>query len=427
VDEFDLDGALQAALSRLTLISDVGTALFSATGAETALERAGRVLARDLGDWCVLDLCDGEGGLDRTTVVGRGEGPGVRRERVVPGGDGPMARVLAGAGPLVLSAEQIARAEHDPACAMLSRLGASGAVMAPLRARREVFGAVTVARAGRERGFGAEDATLADEVVGRIALAVDNARLHDAAARIAERLQRSLLPPLPEPDRLELAARYQPAQRAAEVGGDWYDTFVLPDGEIALIIGDVSGHDLMAAVTMSQVRNMLRGIACDRQEPPGLILRRLDLASHTLYPETLVTCSYALVKAGETGWELRHSSAGHPPLLLVTRDGDTRYLDEGRGPLLGVLPERQRSSSTEVLPIGSTVLFYTDGLVERRGESMDRGLTRLRQHAAALARRPVDQFCDELLAGMAGKNDDDIALLAVRVAAPAGAAARSGG
>ncbi|SEG84063.1 Stage II sporulation protein E (SpoIIE), partial [Actinacidiphila yanglinensis] len=143
-------------------------------------------------------------------------------------------------------------------------------------------------------------------------------RLHRETQRIAERLQRSLLPSLPDIAPLGLAAGYEPSQTTAEVGGDWYDCFVLPQGDIALIIGDVTGHDLQATVTMSQLRNMLRGIACDRQEPAGKILGRLDRANHTLHPSTTATCVYALLK-GEPGgpWVVEWSRAGHPPPLLI--------------------------------------------------------------------------------------------------------------
>ncbi|MEU9275673.1 PP2C family protein-serine/threonine phosphatase [Streptomyces sp. NPDC048341] len=186
-----------------------------------------------------------------------------------------------------------------------------------------------------------------------------------------------------------------------------------------MIIGDVTGHDLRAAVTMSQLRNMLRGIGCDRQETPGNILRRLDLAHHNLYPHATATCLYGLLGEGEDGtWALEFSSAGHPPPLLITNDGDTRYLTDGHGFLLGVDPHDPRPYATEVLPARSTVLLYTDGLIERRGESLDAGMTRLRQHAAALAREPLETFCDELLTGLAADHADDVAVLAARLPPP---------
>ncbi|MFD9124042.1 PP2C family protein-serine/threonine phosphatase [Kitasatospora sp. NPDC059571] len=424
MDEYDVDEALQQALDRLTALAHISSALAGTLDAQAGLERACRILAQRLGDWCAIDLLADAGRLERTYASRRGtEPPGSRAELPGPpeSASAPLARVLRGAGPLLLTesdlrpvlrrdpwdaAEDRTLVEHEVACA----------VVAPLRVRREVLGAVTVARAANRPPFTESDLPLVEDIAHRIALAVDNGRLHREAEHIAERLQRSLLPALPQPDRLTLAARYAPAHDTAQVGGDWYDAFVLPAGPTALIIGDVTGHDLRAAVTMSQLRNMLRGIACDRQEPPGAILHRLDLAQHALYPGTTASCLYAIVQGPVGGpWNLDHASAGHPPPLLVTREGDTRFLDRGAGVLLGVDTALPRPSATDALPPLSTVLLYTDGLIERRGEDLGRGLARLRQHAAALSRETPNTLCDELLAGLAPDATDDIALLALRI------------
>ncbi|MEU6218676.1 SpoIIE family protein phosphatase [Streptomyces sp. NPDC047022] len=300
---------------------------------------------------------------------------------------------------------------------LLEQLDATSAVLAPLRARRRVMGAITLARTTHERPFGKEDLGLAEELSHRVALHADNARLHQAVQATSEHLQRALLPQLPRVDGLELAARYSPARaEAAEVGGDWYDSFVLPGGDTTLIIGDVTGHDVRAAVAMGQLRNMLRGIACDRQEPPDAILRRLDIAQQTV-GRTTATCVYSIVHGTGGGpWELAYSSAGHLPPLLVTHEGDTGYLEGGTGLMIGVDPDETRNMATEPLPARSTLLLYTDGLIERRDESLQCGLTRLRQHAASLARESLPVMCDELLAGLlADPYPDDVALLALRL------------
>ncbi|MGW7290652.1 PP2C family protein-serine/threonine phosphatase, partial [Streptomyces sp. NPDC054847] len=272
---------------------------------------------------------------------------------------------------------------------------------------------------GGRRPFTEADLPLVDDLVRGLALGVDNARLYQETRSIAERLQRSLLPVLPDVEHLELAARYAASSTTAQVGGDWYDSFVVPNGDTALVIGDVSGHNLDAAIAMSQLRSMLRGIAIDRQEPPDTVLRRLDMANHSLYREATATCIYGLVKGPAAGpWELTYSSAGHLPPLLTTADGDTRYLEEGAGLLLGMDPDMPRSMARHMLPAHSTVLFYTDGLIERRDESLDRAMVRLRQHTAALAHEPLDVFCDELLIGLGADSADDIALLAARPVPP---------
>ncbi|MGX1546959.1 PP2C family protein-serine/threonine phosphatase [Streptomyces adustus] len=276
--------------------------------------------------------------------------------------------------------------------------------------------ALTLARSGDAFALTENDPALVEDLAHRTALAVDNSRLYASVQSTAEHLQRSLLPALLDVAPLGIAARYVPARAAVEVGGDWYDCFPLPDGAMALIIGDVTGHDLAAAVTMGQLRNMLRALVCDRIEPPGDILRRLDVPSHTLYGGQTATCIYARLEPGpHRSWRLKLANASHPPPLLVSHDGDTRYLTTGHSVLLGIEPDMPRPSGTHTLAPDSTLLLYTDGLIERPGEVLDRGLARLRQHAAALAREPLAVFCDELLARLADGCDDDIALLAVRL------------
>ncbi|MFF9125551.1 PP2C family protein-serine/threonine phosphatase [Streptomyces sp. NPDC014889] len=417
----------KARLDRLTLLADAEAALASTLNLLDGLRRACRVLTGRLGDWCVVDLLDECGTLERAVVVHR------TPEALVPGGfegplpqvpddaDGPLPRVLRGAGPLLIAAmsppSRAVNPLHARQLELFEQLGAHSAVITPLRARREVLGALTVARTDPHHPFTEADLPLVEDLVRGLAVQVDNARLYQQTQRIAERFQRALLPELPQIPHLRIAARYASAQAVAQVGGDWYDAFVLPRGNTALVIGDVTGHDLQAAIAMSALRNMLRGIAVDRQEPPGEVLRRLDIASHTLQHEATATCIYALVKdpPDRRGpWILHHSCAGHLPPLLTTAEGDTRYLETGAGLLIGLDPDHQRPTAVDELPPYSTVLLYTDGLIERRSESLERGFARLRQHTAALAREPLDVFCDELLGGLAADSTDDAALLALR-------------
>ncbi|MFD9934114.1 PP2C family protein-serine/threonine phosphatase [Streptomyces massasporeus] len=427
MDDFEVDQVVQRALDRLTLLAETTTAMTSTLDSHAAVRRVCRILVPQLADWCAVDLLDDEGRPRRVSVVHRdpdilpvggltGLLPDIPEDPA-----GPLARALIGAGPLLLTADDIPSPDKaaDPLHArqleLFDQLGTHTAVVAPVRARRQVLGALTIARSADRAPFTDDDLAMVEDLTHRIALGVDNARLHRETQHIAERLQRSLLPALPKSGPLQMAARYAPAAATAEVGGDWYDSFPLPNGSTTMIMGDVTGHDLRAAITMSQLRNMLRGIGCDRQEPPGHILRRLDLAHGILYPQATATCLYALLDQDDDGsWTLTYSSAGHPPPLLVTHEGDTHYLQGGRGLLLGVDPNLPRHHATETLPASSTLLMYTDGLIERRGEDLTHGMTRLRQHAAALAREDLDTFCDELLAGMATDHADDIALLVAR-------------
>jgi serine phosphatase RsbU (regulator of sigma subunit) len=442
-DGGDDDEVLQQALARLALLADLSEALAATLDAGEGINRVCRLLAQRLGDWCAVDLLRGPDLIERaSTSRPDGEGQGrpadsgalpsaaaphraATSHRVPQDGVGPFSDTLRGAGPRLLTASDLRElpreGEWDAALAEeLTRQEASSVILAPVRLRQEVLGVLTVARLGERPGFSELDLTLVRDLAHRVGLALDNARLHAETESIAERLQRSLLPDLPQLNGLAIAARYLASGAAAQVGGDWYDIFQLPDGQSALIVGDVVGHDLKAAVTMSQLRNMLRGIACDRQEPPEAIIRRLDTAARTLYPGMYATCIYTVLRRDpDTGARyLDYTSAGHPPPLLITADGETRYLEAGHGPLLGIddaaLP---RTSATTALPSGATVLLYTDGLIERRGESLDHGLTRLRRHAAGLAAETPDALCDELLSALDPADTDDVALLAVRLTA----------
>ncbi|MFF9455634.1 SpoIIE family protein phosphatase [Streptomyces flaveolus] len=423
-------GHSMSALDRLSLLADTGAELNNTLDLDEGLRHVGRLLTRRLADWCAVDLFTEHAQVDRVCVVHR-DPRGLRSESyegplppVSEVSRGPLARALRGAGPLLLTGTPTpgqAVSELDRNYAdLLGRLGAGSAVVAPLRARQEIFGALTVTRTAGAPPFTEEDLSLVDDLVHSLALGVDNARLYQRTRSIAERLQLSLLPVLPDVGHLQMAARYAASSTTAQVGGDWYDSFVVPSGDTAVVIGDVTGHNLDAAIAMSQLRSMLRGIAVDREEPPAEVLRRLDLANHSLYREATATCVYGIVKGPAEGpWELHHSSAGHLPPLLTTRDGETRYLEQGAGLLLGMDPEVARPTACTMLPAHSTLLLYTDGLVERRGEVLDVALGRLRRHAADLARESLDTFCDELLIGLGADSADDIAVLALRPTPPA--------
>ncbi|TWV57068.1 SpoIIE family protein phosphatase [Streptomyces misionensis] len=416
----------------LPLFADTSAALNSTPDLGERMRRVCHVLTQWLAEWCAVDLLD-HGEVERACIVHRDPHlviPGGHLGRLPPITDttkAPLPRVLGGAGPLLVTDIPVPGRTDNPMDArqleLVAQLGGSTAVIAPLRGDQEVFGALTLVRAEAEPPFTKDDIPLVAELVRGIAVGLDNARQHQNSHANAEQLQRALLPELPRAGHLELVARYVPSSTTAKIGGDWYDAFALPRGDIVLVIGDVSGHDLQAAVAMSTLRNMLRGLAVDHPEPPGDVLRRLDLASHTLSPRSTATCVYALLKdaCGTGHLDLHHSSAGHLPPLLTTREGDARYLESGRGLLIGMDPDIPRPSACDPLPPRSTLLLFTDGLVERRGQSLDIGLNHLREYAATLARDSLDVFCDELIIKFGGDATDDIALLALR---PTGLPAR---
>jgi serine phosphatase RsbU (regulator of sigma subunit) len=234
----------------------------------------------------------------------------------------------------------------------------------------------------------------------------------------AETLQRSLLTSLPRPDGLELHARYVPAGRGREIGGDWYDGIVLDDGATAVMIGDVTGHDMAAAAQMGQLRGLLRGFTYDRDEPPSAIVRRLDRACVGLGITTLATLILARLEGtpkpdGST--LLTWTNAGHPPPVLLHPDGRTELLAAAPEAMLGLTPDATRSDHVHDLPPGTALLLYTDGLVERRHRDVRTGIEQLRAILPRLRRLPLPTMLDLVVAQMAGDQpEDDVAILAAR-------------
>jgi phosphoserine phosphatase RsbU/P len=283
---------------------------------------------------------------------------------------------------------------------------------APLRANGASIGDLVIGTLFPRR-FSDDDAALLALAADRAALAIQRVRLYEREHAIAEELQRSLLPDvLPDLPGIETATRYFPAGQGSQVGGDWYDLVVQPNGCVLAIMGDVAGRGITAASTMGQLRSALRAYAFDGHSP-GSVLERLNAFHSGLRPRSMSTVMLVSVDT-ETG-SFTYAKAGHPPALMVTPEGETSWLDGAPGPLLGAIDEVSYEEGSGDLPLGHTLVLYTDGLVEHRGESIDRGFERLRA-AAAGAPGPLEAFCDHLalhtLADPAV--DDDVTLLALR-------------
>lgn len=231
--------------------------------------------------------------------------------------------------------------------------------------------------------------------------------------QIAETLQRNLLPDeLPTVPGVDLAARYVPATSDLRVGGDWYDVFPVPGRRVGLAIGDVAGHGLQAAATMAQVRMGLRAYAVQDPSPPS-VLRGVHALVAQLSRPAMVTLTYALFDPATR--ELRVSSAGHPP-ALVSGPGGTAFLGTAHCPPLGVTPELAPGEETTVVPVGATLVLYTDGLVERRGHAISEGLDGLREAARRGGSGDLDAVADGLVGALLdpGHVADDVALVLLR-------------
>ena len=263
---------------------------------------------------------------------------------------------------------------------------------------------------------------MAADLAGRAGLALDNARLYRRQRQLAEGLQRSLLTAPAQPDHVQVVVRYTPAAETAQVGGDWYDAFLQPDGSMIVTVGDVLGHNTEAAAAMGQIRSMLRAIAVTTGAGPAELLRRVDQAMTTLQVDTTATAVVVRMEQTEGQahlglTEVYWSNAGHPPPMVIHPEGSVRALTGPRPELLLGVDDTARRREFEVtLDPGATLVLYTDGLIERRDQDLDAGLDRLRAALEDLAGRDLDDLCDELLDRMLpGQSDDDVALVAVRL------------
>jgi PAS domain S-box-containing protein len=427
--------ALEALTAQLHLVAEISTVLVPTERTSTTLRRLLRLLVPELGQWAAVDIYPGQSDVLERAAVRSSTHPdraGALRGPVTSLPDQARAALtllINGERPVPLRVGDLFQDPENPLAAthrvLFERLGGHAAVVVPLGTRQRSYGILTVARTGEHPAHSEAEVALLADIGRRVGLVLDNARLYHEQQNVAETMQRQLLTPLPQVDHLRMAARYWPAESAMEVGGDWYDAFLLGDGVMALVIGDVVGHDLQAAAHMAEVRNMLRALAWDHQEPPSVIMRRLDEAVTNTSDAPMATLVFARVEGSEGGpWRLHWVNAGHPPPLLVTRAGETRFLEGGHGPLIGMSATLRLGldwpDTREELPPESMLLLYTDGLVESRDRPIDVGMGRLRHHAGVLAQRlekwSVDDFCDELLARIAPRGDD-VALLALRLPA----------
>ncbi|MDA8301683.1 MAG: SpoIIE family protein phosphatase [Actinomycetota bacterium] len=249
-------------------------------------------------------------------------------------------------------------------------------------------------------------------------VAVTNARLFEHERDIAVVLQRSLLPLAPRGAHgLELASCYIPAHPGASVGGDWFDAFELPGDRLGLVIGDVMGHDVLSAAIMGQFRIAVRAYALEGHSPAGVLDRVENLCS-ALVGDSYATLLYATVG---TGGELFLANAGHPAPVVIGPEGRASFLEGGLSvPVCIGAPAPTRTERCALFPIGTTLFFYTDGLIERRGSSLDACLAELLN---ALSQAPVplvghlQAWCDEVVASLTGEGpEDDVCVLAVRLA-----------
>jgi anti-sigma regulatory factor (Ser/Thr protein kinase)/putative methionine-R-sulfoxide reductase with GAF domain len=332
----------------------------------------------------------------------------VDRGTRIPIGQGFAGRIAAGRTPIY-----IADVDHaDVLNPVLREKQVRSLLGVPLVAEGEVVGVMHVGTLA-PRVFTNEDATVLQLAAARAAPAIERARLFEAFERehqAVAALQQSLRPDrMPEVVGVTFAGRYLPARD--EVGGDWYDIIELPRGRIGIAIGDVVGHGIRAASLMGQVRTALRAYALEGYEP-GAVLERVDRLLQTIRERGMVTASYGLLDP-ETG-TFKLASAGHPPPVLIPAAGQPRLAEIQSAPPLGTLDYCNYSDSELTLGGGESLLLYTDGLVEVRGEPLGKGIDRLL--AAIRPGSLPEDLCRDVTSALVPPegSSDDVAVVALQ-------------
>jgi hypothetical protein len=306
----------------------------------------------------------------------------------------------------------VAGARDEEHLRLVRQLQLRSVMLVPLVARERVLGVITWVTAESARRYTDSDVAFAEDLGKRAAIAIDNAQLHSETMEAAVRLQDAVLPDLTaDIPGWELASFYSPAGRT-EVGGDFYDAIALPDGRLALFVGDVMGRGVAAAAAMAQTRAAVRAyVAVD--VTPELVLARLDLLFAT-YAMThqLVTLVYLVLDPGRH--ELTLANAGHPPPVVLRRDGGIEQLPTAVGAPLGTFPGNRRPV-TVAFHAGDALVAFTDGLIERRGEDIDHGQRRLLDAVRALRQRPLAEALPGLVETVRDPTrEDDVAVLVAR-------------
>jgi serine phosphatase RsbU (regulator of sigma subunit)/anti-sigma regulatory factor (Ser/Thr protein kinase) len=353
---------------------------------------------------------DGDPGWDATFPTGEilHYPPGTPYTRCMDTGE-PVREVMASADAARMAATWLRR----PVARLLSGVSL---LLLPLIARDTMLGFFVCVRQVGNRRFDAYDTEIGMEFASQAAIFIDNARRYTRERATALTLQRSLLPTgLSAPSSVEVNHRYLPGSKLIEVGGDWYESIALPGGRVALVVGDVAGHGVRAAVTMGRLRTAIHTLAM-LELPPAETLQLLDELMRELGVREphFATCVYAIFDAVDGSCEV--ASAGHLPPLLVRPDGTNELLDVSPAPPLGVGAGPIQSRVLKIED-GSLLVLYTDGLVEKRTRDIDEGLALLREtFGPGSTDRPLEDLCKATLAGVyADTQRDDIAVLIARL------------
>jgi PAS domain S-box-containing protein len=417
----------QAESSLIALIARASELLAGSLEAEDAVRSFARLVVPVLADWSVVSLVGDDGRLVDVDWwhhdPAKHDWVGVFATHRFEGrhkSEGSLEALRSGT-PFVTDVDTLEYALHvlrsDRAKQAVRALDLHSVGVFPLAIDERVVGLITLARDGNRAPFSPAEVEAAADLSRRASRTLANARTFSRERELSEQLQRSMLTEPVAPEDVEVAVRYLAASQAAQVGGDWYDAFAQPDGDPVIVVGDVVGHDTLAATVMGQLRSILRGISTASGGGPAALLRDLDRALVTLQMPTNATVLVARLERhpGAAGRVLTWSNAGHPPPIMVDDRGRARSLGS-HDTLLGVVADLERHEESTRFSPAHTLLMYSDGLVERRDEDIDAGIERLARAAEAANHLPLEEMLDQVVATMlTGVPEDDVVLLALRM------------
>ncbi|MFC6287421.1 GAF domain-containing protein [Nocardioides sp. GCM10027113] len=431
----------ERAIRQAGLLARVGEELAGTMERHEAMRRLAQIVVPAICDWCVVSLIEDD--RSAGTRKGLGESLGWHSDPRLRGltqqyaenrlehmtDHAVVQRAVEIAEPQVLNGTAMATAESmyeagSRHLALLRELDVDSAVVLPLAGQEQPVGMLTVVNGSARGAFDDDDLRVLREMAARAGLVLDRARLYRQQRAVAETLQRSLLREPQARAGVSMAVAYVPAAEVAQVGGDWYDAFNQPDGSTTLIIGDVMGHDLLAAAAMGETRTLLRSVAAQHHGDPARTLDDTERVMRQLDLDTIATVFVGHLRPtgpGASGLALAYAVAGHPPPLVLHTDGWVELLEpDPVDPLLGIGHEgRERHEC--VLEDGAVLVLYTDGLVERRDQAAEDGIDRLQQTLGELRGCDADTVRDVLLEKMLPeRSEDDVAMLVVKLDLAAG-------
>jgi PAS domain S-box-containing protein len=421
--QFDVEGDLRRRERSRAFLLDAATGLASSPNYPDALRRLADLCVPELADLCLIDVRERNGRIARMAAVHADPEKQTLVEQLAEhyppaaGSTHPSYDVML-TGRSMWSASMTdaflkATTRDERHFEIVKALGFESYMCVPLRCGDETLGTITLVSAGSGRRFQLSDLALPEELAGRAASVIATARRHDEEHRLAKELQRLLLPEeLPEFEEFDICVRYLAGAPDAEAGGDFYDVVRLPSERLGLLIGDVEGHDTLAAATMGQLRSATRALAGQLREPSQLI-DALRWSWDLLGFERVATAIVGRVD--NRNGDVVLSSAGHLPPAVIEPGGKARYLDVKPSPPLGA-PGGPATDHRFVLEPGGSLLLYTDGLIEEREVPLSvrlGGLLRTLEKARA---DTSSELCDAILEdfALAQPLRDDVAVLVVR-------------